>query len=58
MNNRKLITSISPQAIAAILEILNAGNDAKVTIGKNGVTVNEVSTKRKYAENAVVSGQR
>lgn len=56
--NKKLITSISPQAIAAILEILNAGNDAKVTIGKTGVTVNEVSTKRKYAENATANGQR
>lgn len=58
MNNRKPITSISPQAIAAILEILNAGNDVKVTISKTGVTVCEVSTKRKYIENAAVNGQR
>lgn len=56
MTDRKKITSIPPQAIAAILEILNGGNDVKITVGKNGVTILEVSTKRKF--NVAVSGQR
>lgn len=56
MNERKRITSLPPQALAAILEILNSGNDVKITVGKSGVTILEVSTKRKF--NVAVSGQR
>ena len=58
MIDRKKITSLTPQAIAAILEILNSDSDVKITRGKTGVVVCEVSTKRKYIENVVVSGQR
>ena len=56
MTDRKRLSSLPPQAIAAILEIINSGNDVKITVGKNGVTILEVSTKRKY--NAAVNGQR
>lgn len=58
MTDRKRLSSLPPQAIAAILEIINSGNDVKITVGKTGITVCEVSTKRKYAENAAVNGQR
>ncbi len=58
MNDRKKIASLPPQAIAAILEILNSDNDAKITVGKTGIVVCEISTKRKYSENVVASGQR
>lgn len=55
MNDRKKITSLPPQVIAAILEIINNDGDAKITRSKTGVVVYEVSTKRKY--NVTVSGQ-
>lgn len=58
MTDRKRLSSLPPQAIAAILEIINSGNDVKITVGKTGITVCEVSTKRKYVENAAVNGQR
>lgn len=58
MNDRKKITSLPPQAVTAILEILNNDSDVKITRGKTGVVVCEVSTKRKYIENAAVNGQR
>ena len=58
MTDRKRLSSLPPQATAAILEILNAGNDVKITVGKTGITVCEVSTKRKYIENAVASGRQ
>ncbi len=58
MTDRKKITSLPPQALAAILEILNSGNDVKITVGKSGMSVHEISTKRKYSENVAVSGQR
>ena len=58
MNDCKKITSLTPQAIAAILEILNNDNDVKITRGKTGVVVCEVSTRKKYIENAVASGRQ
>lgn len=58
MTGHKKITTLPPQAITAILEILNNGNDVKITIGKSGMSVHEISTKRKYSENVVASGQR
>lgn len=58
MTDRKRLSSLPPQATAAILEILNAGNDVKITVGKTGITVCEVSTKRKYTDSIAVNGQR
>ena len=57
MSDRKTI-SLTPQAIAAILEILNNGGDVKITRGKTGVIVCEVSTRKKYIENAVASARQ
>ena len=52
MESKKLITS---EAVAVIEQILREGKDVKITVGKNGVIILEVSTKRKY--NVTVSGQ-
>lgn len=52
VESKKLITS---EAVAVIEQILREGKDVKITVGKNGVTILEVSTKRKY--NVTVSGQ-
>lgn len=53
MGDKKLITS---EAVTVIEQILRDGKDVKITAGKNGVTILEVSTKRKF--NVAVSGQR
>ena len=58
MSDRKKITSLTPQATAAILEILNNDGDAKITRSKTGVVVYEVSARKKYIENAVASGRQ
>lgn len=58
MSDRKKITSLTPQVVAAILEILNHDGDAKITRSKTGVVVYEVSARKKYIENVVASGQR
>lgn len=47
---------ITSEAVAVIEQILREGKDVKITVGKNGVTILEVSTKRKL--NVAVSGQR
>ncbi len=47
---------ISAEAVSVIEQILRDGKDVKITVGKNGVTILEVSTKRKF--NVAVSGQR
>jgi hypothetical protein len=52
VESKKLITS---EAVAVIEQILREGKDVKITVGKNGVTILEVSTKRKY--NVTVNGQ-
>lgn len=52
MTEKKLITS---EAVTVIEQILRDGKDVKITVGKNGVTILEVSTKRKY--NVTVSGR-
>lgn len=46
---------LNEEAIAAIEMTLRKGKDVKITVGKNGITILEVSTKRKY--NVTVSGQ-
>lgn len=53
MEQKNFITS---EAVAVIEQILREGKDVKITVGKNGVTILEVSTKRKL--NVAVSGQR
>lgn len=58
MTDRKRLSSLPPQVVSAILEILNNDGDAKITRSKTGIVVYEVSTKRKYIENAAASGQR
>lgn len=58
MTDRKKLTSLTPQTVAAILEILNNDGDAKITRSKTGVAVYEISTRKKYIENAAVNGQR
>lgn len=58
MSDRKKITSLTPQVVAAILEILNNDGDAKITRSKTGVVVYEVSARKKYIENAVASGRQ
>jgi hypothetical protein len=52
VESKKLITS---EAVAVIEQILREGKDVKITVRKNGVTILEVSTKRKY--NVTVNGQ-
>lgn len=52
VESKKLITS---EAVSVIEQILREGKDVKITVGKNGVTILEVSTKRKYS--VTVSGQ-
>lgn len=58
MSDRKKITSLTPQVVSAILEILNNDGDAKITRSKTGIVVYEVSARKKYIENAAASGQR
>jgi hypothetical protein len=58
LSDKIKINSLDPRTITAIIEILNSGRDAKITIGREGVTVYETSTKKKYSENIAVNGQR